>query len=186
VKVLKTNDFIAERVKIKPVTNAEWEDVKKEHVHSYNKKYEITNKTIEYDSHILHQIKALEDMQISERITINAGSFGGWVESENNLSHEGRCWVDDNAKVYSNATVYGNAYVCGDAIVRGNAKIYDDARVSGYAHIIKNAEIYGNAEVRGNACIHGCVCGDAVVSGTAGVWSGRVMSTGKIDKGVLT
>lgn len=185
MKILRTYDFVSEHVKVKPITNAEWEDIKKEHIHSYNKKYEITNKTIEYDGHILHQIKALEDIQISERITINAGSFGGWVESEDNLSHEGRCWIDDNAKVFSNATVYGNAYVCGNAIVRNNAKIYDDACVSGYALIIKNAEIYGNAQVYGNACIHGWVCGDAVVSGIAEVWSGHVMSTGKMDKGVL-
>jgi len=30
MKVLKTNDFVSERVKVKPVTNSEWDSAKKE------------------------------------------------------------------------------------------------------------------------------------------------------------
>ena len=35
---------------------------------------------------------------------IKKGDFGGYVESEKNLSHEGNCWVYDGAKVYGDGT----------------------------------------------------------------------------------
>jgi hypothetical protein len=49
------------------------------------KKYELTDETMEIDGHILHRIRALKN--IGE--TINVGDLGGFVENEENLSHEG-------------------------------------------------------------------------------------------------
>ena len=69
---------------------------------------------------------------------VKKGDFGGLIESEKNLSHDGKCWVYDNVKVYDNAQVYGNA------------KVYDDAQ------IYDNAKVYGNfAIIRGDSNIHG-------------------------------
>ena len=97
------------------------------------KKYELTNKTIEFNGITLHRIKALKDFS-----NVKAGDFGGWVEKENNLSQIGNAWIGGNAKVYGSVKVFGNAKVC------DNAKVYCDAEVHG------NACIYGDAKVCGN------------------------------------
>ena len=88
-----------------------------------SKKYEFTGETRELPSGlILQQIRRLSD-----------GVVGGWIEKEGNLSHEGDCWVGDNAQVFGYARVSGNAQVFGNAQVHGNAMVYGDARVSGCA-----------------------------------------------------
>ena len=53
-----------------------------------NKKYELTEEAIVVDGHKLHRIRALKDFA-----DVKAGDLGGYVESEDNLSHEGNCWV---------------------------------------------------------------------------------------------
>ena len=117
-----------------------------------NKKYKLTDETIEYNGHILHRIEALKDFGY-----VKKGDLGGYVESESNLSQEGKCWVGGNAKVYENSKVFVNAKVLGNAKVIENAWIYDnaeingDAKICGNAYIHKNVIIKGNAEIGGNA-----------------------------------
>ena len=121
---------------------------------------------------------------------VSAGSIGGWIESEKNLSQTGDAWVfgnawvsgdaqvSGNALVSGNARVYGNAWVFGNAQVYGNALVYGDAQVSGNALVSGNAQVYGNAQVFGNARVSGNarvygnapVYGDAWVSGNARVY----------------
>ncbi|MET3590518.1 hypothetical protein ABID23_001634 [Bartonella silvatica] len=76
------------------------------------KKYELTDETIECDGKTLHRIKALRDFR-----HIKKNDLGGFIEHESNLSHEGDCWVSGNAKVY------GKAKVCGFAEISGNTVI---------------------------------------------------------------
>lgn len=114
------------------------------------KKYVLTNETLNLNGHTLYRIQALKDIL---SIKVKKGDLGGWVESYNNLDHEGDCWVRDeakvyrNAKVYEDAQVYGKAWVHGQSIVGGNAKVYDNAEVRSNAMIIGNAEICGTAKV---------------------------------------
>ena len=120
-----------------------------------NKKYEFTSETEIFDGHVLHRIKRLSD-----------GELGGWIESEDNLSQEGNCWVAERAKVFGNAKVsdnavvsynaqvYDNAKVYGAAQVRGNAKVYGDACVHDNAKVCGDACVYDNDEVYGDACIY--------------------------------
>lgn len=75
------------------------------------KKYRLTEETIEFLGRTLHRIEALRDFTISDDAIVYKGEKGGWVESENNLSHDGNAWVYGNARVYGNALVYGNARV---------------------------------------------------------------------------
>ena len=76
-------------------------------------KYELLqDDKIEIGSHTLYRIRALKNFG-----TVKAGDIGGYIEKEENLSHEGTCWV------YGNARVCDNAYVCDNACVYGNAKI---------------------------------------------------------------
>ena len=74
------------------------------------KKYEFTGETKEirllFRTATLHRIRATVAFGIVE-----VGDLGGWIEKEENLSHEGKAWVWGNAKVW------GNAEVCGDAEV---------------------------------------------------------------------
>lgn len=94
------------------------------------KKYEFTGetKTIEInDKQIeLKRIRAIRDFG-----DVKAGGVGGWIESEKNLSHDGECWVYDNAEVYGNAKVYGNAWVWGSSKVYDNEWTYIDGLVAG-------------------------------------------------------
>ena len=64
-----------------------------------SKKYELTNESIELtkddESKVtLYRIKALKDF-----CDVKEGELGGWVESEDNLSQEGTCWVYEDAEV---------------------------------------------------------------------------------------
>ncbi len=62
-----------------------------------------------------------------------------------NLSHEGDCWIDNNAQVYDDAHVFGNAQIYGNAWVYDNAHIYGNAQIYGDAQIYSNANVYGDA-----------------------------------------
>lgn len=105
-------------------------------------KYELTDETMKIDGHTLHRIRALRDFG-----DVKEGDLGGFIESEDNLSHEGDCWVGDNAVVYDNAKVYENAQVTGDALVEWNAQVAGEAKVFGNASISGDAKITGNAEI---------------------------------------
>ena len=118
------------------------------------KKYELTEETLEIDGHVLHRIIALRSFG-----EVKEGELGGWIEKESNLSHEGDCWI------YNDAVVYGDAKVCGNADVYGKAKVYGNAEVYGEAIVYGEAEVCGNAMVCGDAIVYGNakVCGDAKV-----------------------
>jgi len=84
-----------------------------------NKKYELIDETQEWNGRILHRILALADFG-----DVKAGELGGWIEKEENLSHNDDAWVYGDAQVYGDARVYGNAWVFGDARVCGDAEIF--------------------------------------------------------------
>ena len=137
------------------------------------KKYKLTDETINLNGVTLYRIEALKYFG-----EIKKGDKGGFIESENNLAHEGDAWVSDNAHVYGNACVfdnsqvYGNAFVSGyaqvygDAFVYGNAWLYDNTRVCGYARVADNARVYGDA----NVCDDSSVFGNALVYDNARVY----------------
>ena len=147
-----------------------------------SKKYKLTDETINLNGATLYRIEALKDFG-----EIKKGDKGGFIESENNLAHEGNAWVSNNAHVYGdacvfdNAHVYGNAFVSGCAQVYGNARVYgnawlyDNTRVCGYAWVADNARVYGDANVCDDSSVFGSACvydnahvyGDALVRGYA-------------------
>lgn len=146
------------------------------------KKYEFTGEVMDYSGTKLRRIRRISD-----------GLLGGWIEKEENLSHEDSCFVYDSAKVWGDAEISNNAEVCGNAEVYGSAKIFDNACVSGntrvsgdaklsgwadvygnawvygYAQVFDNGHVYGKARVYGEAHVSGeaWVCGDAKVHGSA-------------------
>lgn len=125
-------------------------------------KYILTDETIEYHGHKLYRIKAIKSFN-----GIRKGSLGGWVESEDNLSQEGDCWilheakvfrkakVSGNAKINDNACVYGNAVIFGYVVISGNAKVYGNVHIYGNVSISGYAKIFGSLSINGYACIRG-------------------------------
>ena len=77
------------------------------------KKYEFTGETKRINTIngtvTLHRIKASVAFG-----NVKSGDMGGWIEKEENLSHDGEAWVADNARVTGNAWVFGNARVYGN------------------------------------------------------------------------
>lgn len=126
------------------------------------KKYELTDTTIMFLDHTLHQIRYLRDVGYN----IKAGDLGGWVETEKNLSQHGNAAVCGNAKVFDCAMVYNDAMIFDNATVRDYATVCDSAKVCGYAIVS------GDAIVRGDAII----CDDAKVCGNATVFDRAVIS----------
>ena len=104
------------------------------------KKYKLTDETIEVEGKALYRIEALKDF-----CEIKKGDKGGFIESEDNLSHEGNAWVYDNACVYGTSCVYDDARVCGNSRVYGTARVTDDACVCGTARVYDNDWVYDHA-----------------------------------------
>ena len=81
------------------------------------KKFEFTGETkILLDGTVLHRIKAIVRIE-SDAGNVEVGDIGGWIEKEDNLSHDGNAWVSGKAEVYGDARVFGNAWVYGNAEV---------------------------------------------------------------------
>ena len=111
-----------------------------------DKKYKL----IKSDIKGLYRVKALKDFG-----DVKKGDIGGYVENPNNLSHEGYCWVHDNARVYDNVKIYDNARIYDNVKIYDNARIYGNSEISGCAVIQDNALIYGDSVISGNAFIGG-------------------------------
>lgn len=149
----------------------------------FERKYGFTNETIirltvDNRSVKMHRIVALRDFG-----HVRKGDIGGYIEKEENLSHEGLCWVYDNGMVYDNAVVSGNATVHDYASVHENAKVHGDASICNKSHIKGFAKVFGeamtgdNAIVSGNAMVHG----KAFISNKARIYGeARVCGNAKI------
>ena len=132
------------------------------------KKYRLTDETIKFGGVELHRIEALRDFW-----RVKKGDKGGFVQSEKNLSHDGDCWIFNDAKVYSNAKVSGSATVSQNAIVSEEATVYENAIVRGSSVVRGLAIVRGSSIVNDFAIVHGSsiveghsiVSEEAVVSG---------------------
>ncbi|NBI84396.1 hypothetical protein D3Z48_20535 [Clostridiaceae bacterium] len=106
-------------------------------------KFEFTGETKTVMGHTLQRIRALRSFG-----NVNKGDLGGWLEKEENLSHERNSWVSGNALVFDDAQIFGNARASGNSRVFGYAQIFGNSRASG------DAWVYDNARASGNACIY--------------------------------
>ena len=129
-----------------------------------DKKYKLTDEYIVHYGIKLFRIEALKDFR-----NVRKGDKGGFVENENNLSHDEDCWISGDAKVfgdasvYENAKIFGNASVYGYAKVYGNATIYENAEIHGIAMVHCNSFVFGYANVSDDSEVHG----NAIVYGNA-------------------
>ena len=118
------------------------------------KKYEILmdeKNTIEFEGHTLHRIKALRDFG-----DIKTGDLGGYVENENNLSHEGNCWIYDDAKamdysvISDNSRMYNNSTMYGNSVMYDNSEMYDNTKMYDNSTLYNNSAMFGNSEMHDN------------------------------------
>ena len=116
------------------------------------KKYKFTGETMVFEGHLLQQIRYVRNVEY-----IDKGTVGGWIESEDNLSHEGACCVNGNAKVFGHARVVDDAMITGYAIVKDNALIKGktlvdnsiigaDTITDGKCHILDSSSIFFYAQ----------------------------------------
>ena len=116
------------------------------------KKYEFTGEVKSIDEKMLHRIRAVRD--IPEH-NVKAGDLGGWLETEENLSHNGAAWVMNSAYVMGKARGMGKALVADSASVMDSAHVMDFARVMGNALVTDSARVMGNALVMDSAYVMG-------------------------------
>ena len=74
------------------------------------KKFEFTGETktisLFFRTATLHRIRAIAEFGL-----VKIGDLGGWIEKEENLSHEGKAWVCGDAEVWGNAKVFSASHV---------------------------------------------------------------------------
>ena len=116
------------------------------------KKYELIKKGFNWP-----RVKALKDFTLITGEQIKKGDIGGFVRSEDCLSHEGLCWIKDESEVWGK--------VSGNAVIKDYAKVYGDvcgnAIVKDFAGVRENATVTGNAVVQAHQyIIYGTVTTD--------------------------
>ena len=138
------------------------------------KKYFLTDETKQVMGRTLHRIQAVRTFSV-----IQEGQKGGWVEKESNLSHNGDCWVFDDAVVLDMAVVKDHAVVCNNSYIAGFAEISGDSQVIGKSFVdgnvfiteqayVEDSEIRQYAIISENAHVHcSCVNGRSHVFGSA-------------------
>ena len=133
-----------------------------------NKKFEFTEET----KTTLRGVTVKGIVALRDFGDVKAGDKGGFLEKEENLSHDNDCWVCDEARVYGEARVYDEARVYGEAQVYDEARVYDEAQVYGVAQVYGEARVFGEAREFGVAQVYGVarVFGEAQVYGVAQVF----------------
>lgn len=155
-------------------------------------KYILTSASIEFNGRILYRIRAMKDFG-----NVRKGDIGGYIESSNNLSHEGTCWVYQDGKIMDEAILADDATVSGNAILKDRAVVYDNARVFedcivendsfiyesawcfGSSTIKSRAKICGSARIHGQSIIKGDthISQNVIVAGTS-ILAGHTVLTG--------
>ncbi len=157
-----------------------------------NKKYEITTNELVLDGRKFFQVKALKEFG-----NVKAGQLGGYVESEENLSQLGNCWINQDVVLMHDARVEDDAVVTGDSVVRNkgvvrgyahvrNATVCDNGVVEGTAYVIGGNYDYNSIVIKDNAVVRGdisgsfVICGNAIITGGAdsygNMWIGTDVS----------
>lgn len=124
----------------------------------------ITTKKYYLDRNDIIMIHGLQLSRIvAERdfSDVHKGDLGGYIMNTRNLSHEGDCWVYDEARVYGralvkeHATVRNDASIDGHAIISGHAAILDHSVVRENAIVSDHVILAGNSQIRGEASLYG-------------------------------
>lgn len=104
------------------------------------KKYTLSAHPSHYRDGIrIYRIRALRSFG-----DVEEGDWGGFVESESNLSHFGNCWIYDDAIAMGNSIVTGDAKMMDSSVIKGSSVIMDEVKLSGAVVLPGNSIIRGN------------------------------------------
>lgn len=113
------------------------------------KKYEFTGETKYFQGHLLRRIRYTQKFS-----AVSLGELGGWIEHEDNLSHEGNCFVKQEAMVFGNAKVIQNAWIFANSIVKDNAIIKNDAVLDEEVVVGADTVVAGHAWIGGDSTVY--------------------------------
>ena len=136
----------------------------------------------------VYRLKSLRDIP---RYGVKAGDVGGFVSSGSILSHDGDCWIADDAVVYGKVVVKDNAYIFGNAGITNQSKskkkgiypltticedvkIFDEARLDGVQCVSGQAQIGGKSQLLNSRLI----TGNAKIGGFAKIGANCVVLGG--------
>lgn len=78
---------------------------------------------------------------------VRIGQYGGVIDSEENLSQSGKCWITEGAKAIGNSKVLDDAILSGNSVIKDRAVICQGAKAVGSSVISGQSIIKGSAEV---------------------------------------
>ena len=113
-----------------------------------NRKYEITDITMEFEGRRLYRIRALKDFS-----DVKKGDLGGWVESEYNLSQNYNCWIYDEAKAMDRSRMYGDSAMhdyskmYDYSTMYDGSEMYDSSEMHDYSEMYDNSKMFNNSEM---------------------------------------
>ena len=143
------------------------------------KKYELVkDDTIEVNSFgclkVLYRIKALKDFN-----DVKKGDLGGYIEKEDNLSHEGTAWVYDGAIVSGTAEVSEDAQIHGGAVISGRVKVYGNTCTAGDVQLRGNARVFGTVKLVNGTIVRdeSVICGESYIKESIICGESRIKSS---------
>jgi hypothetical protein len=126
-----------------------------------DKKYEL----IETDCDGFYRIKALKDFQLITGEIVKKGDIGGLVNGEYNLSQEGNCWIEfearafgksramDNAVLKDFSTIWDFSTVSGNSVMKDYSWAHNNSTISGNAVMKDWSRVYNNSIITENAVL---------------------------------
>jgi len=116
----------------------------------------------------LYRIKALKGFS-----DVKKGDIGGWVEKEANLSHDGICWLYDDACNFESSFRSEDSIGRENSLSFGNSQQYGNSHQSGYSHQLGYSKQFGYSHQLG----YSRQFGDSQQSGNSRQFVGK-FSTG--------
>lgn len=128
-------------------------------------KYILTSHSIEFEGRILYRIQAVKDFS-----NVKRGDIGGYVETTDNLSQYGNCWIYNDAKAMDGSMVLDDSILEGQSVMKNQSTLSHNARCSGAsklhhkswvgenawlldAYIAENPQIEGNSRVQNSTIL---------------------------------
>ena len=141
-----------------------------------NRKYELTDITMRYEGRTLYRIRALKDFA-----DVKKGKLGGWVQTEDNLSQKGNCWIYNNAKCMDNARMYDNSTMFDRSEMHDNTIMYDYSRMLDYTTMYGNSEMHDYSKMCDNSEMHegSKMYNNSIISEHGEMWKNGVLDGDK-------
>ena len=142
-----------------------------------DKKYEL----IETDCDGFYRIKALKDFQLITGEIVRKGDLGGRVHGEHNLSHEGNCWIEFEARAFGKSRVMDNA------VMKDYSDAFDNSTISGNAVLKDRSIAEDNSIISGNAVMKdwSSAEGDSIITGNAVLQADQHIQFGTVTTDLL-